>query len=513
MNRVPMNIFLHFLNRDTQEIYGITAEGIPQICAKIQKGLNASVLLCDADTYCFLPLGFWFESRYTRQLLAASGAFIEDGYIRFSAREDTLWEFIEKKRKQYYAFRKASNAYQDFFDDAVLRQLSTLGPILMERQAKIGEYCSELWYDSHSRLIDDNSGDLVALYAMVKDTTDRMKIAKTMSAAANSPESPFIWKKVRDLIDNLKIRDQRLERRLRFYFEKSYYQVYLEEYHASNLYAFYPIDRGIDFQLEMPATSIANYMWLEGFLRYLQLEWILSMPAGEVAQIRRMPAWLFLQKKYIAACNGLGRFDDNVCEMLQLSPDRNDINNAAVEVAKNLKEKKNVIILPPMRSANPIQGSTERSISIMSNKVFIVHGHDDAAKLEMARTLEKAGFEAIILHEQPDEGRTIIEKFENYADVSFAVILYTECDLGRAKETPVDSEKYRARQNVVFEHGFFLGKLGRGHVCALVKGDIEVPGDLSGVVYVNMDKEGAWKMKLASNMRAAGLPVDMNKFF
>lgn len=149
---------------------------------------------------------------------------------------------------------------------------------------------------------------------------------------------------------------------------------------------------------------------------------------------------------------------------------------------------------------------------IMSNKVFVVHGHDDAAKLDMARTLEKAGFEAIILHEQPDAGRTIIEKFENYSDVSFAVILYTECDLGRDKEMPVDSEKYRARQNVVFEHGFFIGKLGRDHVCAFVKGDVETPGDLSGVLYVPMDKAGAWKMKLVQNMNAAGLSIDMNKF-
>ena len=162
--------------------------------------------------------------------------------------------------------------------------------------------------------------------------------------------------------------------------------------------------------------------------------------------------------------------------------------------------------------ANLSQPQKSTGRNTMSNKVFIVHGHDDAAKLDMARTLEKAGFEAIILHEQPDAGRTIIEKFENYTDVGFAVILYTECDLGRDKEMPVDSEKYRARQNVVFEHGFFIGKLGRDHVCALVKGEVETPGDLSGVVYVSMDKAGAWKLDLAKNMKAVGLPVDMNKF-
>ena len=148
----------------------------------------------------------------------------------------------------------------------------------------------------------------------------------------------------------------------------------------------------------------------------------------------------------------------------------------------------------------------------VGNKVFIVHGHDDAAIQEMARTLEKGGFEAVILREQPDNGLTIIEKIEQNADVDFAVVLYTECDLGRAKEADVNDEKYRARQNVVFEHGYLIGKLGRNHVCALVKGNVETPGDISGVLYVNMDSAGAWKMQLGKNMKAVGLPVDLNTF-
>lgn len=148
----------------------------------------------------------------------------------------------------------------------------------------------------------------------------------------------------------------------------------------------------------------------------------------------------------------------------------------------------------------------------MSNKVFIVHGHDELAVQEMARTLEKWGFEAIILHEQADLGLTIIEKIERYTDVDFAVVLYTECDYGRAKEVDVSEEKFRARQNVVFEHGYLISRLGREHVCALVKGDVETPGDISGVVYVSMDKNGAWKMALAKNMKAAGINIDMDKF-
>lgn len=145
-----------------------------------------------------------------------------------------------------------------------------------------------------------------------------------------------------------------------------------------------------------------------------------------------------------------------------------------------------------------------------SSKVFIVHGHDSTAKIEMARTLEKLGLEAIILHEQADLSQTIIEKIEKYSDVGFAVVLYTECDLGRGKEEPPEKERFRARQNVIFEHGYLIGKLGRDRVCAIVKGDVDTPGDISGMIYVKMDHEGAWKIRLCKNMKAIGLNVDMN---
>jgi predicted nucleotide-binding protein len=160
-------------------------------------------------------------------------------------------------------------------------------------------------------------------------------------------------------------------------------------------------------------------------------------------------------------------------------------------------------------SANGSMNSIESKPK--GNKVFIVHGHDNEAKQEVARTLEKAGFEAIILHEQADGGLTIIEKIEKYTDVAFAVVLYTECDLGRSKETDASCEKFRARQNVVFEHGYLIGRLGRNNVCAIVKGNVETPGDISGVVYTPMDKDGAWKIQLGKNIKNAGLDVDFNK--
>lgn len=145
-------------------------------------------------------------------------------------------------------------------------------------------------------------------------------------------------------------------------------------------------------------------------------------------------------------------------------------------------------------------------------KVFIVHGHDNEAKQEVSRFIEKLGLEAIILHEQASAGMTIIEKIEHYSnDADFALVLYTACDHGRGVHESHLSPKNRARQNVVFEHGYLMAKLGRENVCSLVKGDIETPNDISGVVYVSLDPFGAWKNEVSKELTTCGYVI--NRFF
>lgn len=150
-------------------------------------------------------------------------------------------------------------------------------------------------------------------------------------------------------------------------------------------------------------------------------------------------------------------------------------------------------------------------IQVNKNSVFIVHGRDEHAKTEVARFVEKLGFKAIILHEQASAGKTIIEKIEAHTNVGFAIVLYTPCDIGGISGENISNP--RARQNVVFEHGYLISKLGRSNVCALVKGDVEIPNDISGVVYVPLDSNAAWHMALAKELRSAGYAVDMNKVF
>ena len=195
------------------------------------------------------------------------------------------------------------------------------------------------------------------------------------------------------------------------------------------------------------------------------------------------------------------------------------LNDMASVVASNLEDIKTFweddgeSTLRPMdrgecSTPNIVRSEEQRN----SNKVFVIHGHDESARETVARFLEKLRLEPVILHEQANKGRTIIEKFEDHTDVAFVVVLLTPDDVGGLRDGQPDL-KPRARQNVIFELGFFLGKFSRQRVCTLVKGDVETPSDYDGVVYTDLDDAGAWKMKLFQEFKAAGFGVDANRVF
>ena len=141
----------------------------------------------------------------------------------------------------------------------------------------------------------------------------------------------------------------------------------------------------------------------------------------------------------------------------------------AIQKTTNVTDQ--FITMPPgqkakLKAENPTSVAVGRSDF---TKVFIVHGHDETAQTKAARFVEKLGLKAIILHEQASAGRTIIEKIEHYSDVDFALVLYTPDDVGHVKGKP-ENLSLRARQNVIFEHGYLIGKLSRKNVVALVDG-------------------------------------------
>lgn len=146
--------------------------------------------------------------------------------------------------------------------------------------------------------------------------------------------------------------------------------------------------------------------------------------------------------------------------------------------------------------------------NLINNKIFVVHGHDDAARESVARFIEKLGLIPIILHEQANQSLTVIEKLERHSDVQFAVVLLSPDDEGRKANTQQEFVG-RARQNVLIELGYFVGKLGRSNVCPLRVEGTEIPSDFSGVVYTDMDKAGAWRTKLAQELISAKFAIDL----
>lgn len=181
---------------------------------------------------------------------------------------------------------------------------------------------------------------------------------------------------------------------------------------------------------------------------------------------------------------------------------QNKINNLKQLVAKVELIKSEV---PDKVVAN----SKTYSEDVNNNNVFIVHGHNNEVKINVARTLEKLGLNPIILHEQANSGKTIIEKFEEHSNVGFAIILLTDDDLGKAKKD--ENLNSRARQNVILELGYFIGKLGRNKVCPLYTKGVELPSDLYGLLYLEIDSSEYWKISLAKELKATGYDIDVNK--
>jgi len=163
-----------------------------------------------------------------------------------------------------------------------------------------------------------------------------------------------------------------------------------------------------------------------------------------------------------------------------------------------------------INSADKVNITQQREINLQ--KIFVVHGYNNEIKLDVARTLEKLDLEPIILHEKPNLGRTLINKFTDYSEVDFAIVIISADDFGYSKKDGELNKRLRPRQNVVFELGYFIAKLGIEKVFPLVEDkEIENPGDFDGVVYVPYN--GGWKNQLVLDLKALGYIIDANKLY
>lgn len=161
-------------------------------------------------------------------------------------------------------------------------------------------------------------------------------------------------------------------------------------------------------------------------------------------------------------------------------------------------------VLQDIVNANP-EIETDKIDKVKGDTVFIIHGQDSELKVEVQLLLTRGGVNNIVLHEQPDKGRTIIDKLvEESYNSHYAIALLSPDD-------KLENGNSRARQNVILEIGYFIGRLGKERVRLLKKGDIEIPSDLQGILYENYDKSGAWKIKICKELIAVGIYVDMKE--
>ncbi|MCH7317929.1 nucleotide-binding protein [Acinetobacter sp. ANC 5659] len=214
-----------------------------------------------------------------------------------------------------------------------------------------------------------------------------------------------------------------------------------------------------------------------------------------------LPGYLNKVKKIFSQPLIIGMYSTkaNSLELARISPSYAFLSSLILDIESddylNLPQKLNVDL---------------KKNNSLDKKAFIVHGHDDATKERTARFLEKLGFTPIILHEQVNNGKTIIEKLEHFTDVGFGIVLYTPDDVGEAVSKK-DQLQPRARQNVVFEHGLLIGKLTRERVFPLVTDhSVELPGDISGMVYLS---DRNWEIDLVREIKSLGYEVDLNSLF
>jgi predicted nucleotide-binding protein len=168
---------------------------------------------------------------------------------------------------------------------------------------------------------------------------------------------------------------------------------------------------------------------------------------------------------------------------------------------------------PPKREQpkeEPPPAVTFNQPQLSRGDILLVHGREEATKESLLEFLGTLGLHPLVLHEQPDGGKSMIEKFGESPGIHFAIILLTPDDIAAPRHKPKERQ-LRVSQNVIFELGYFMGKLGRGRVCALYKEGGEILSDYSGTVYIPMDSRGGWRLLVAKEIKQAGMEIDLNK--
>lgn len=501
------NIFLDFMGPDMWKTMPSFVGSDRTKIEILARSLNYAVLL--TKDYCILPPAFVAQSHLARKVMQVKADFLKEKVIVFPLKESNLEHYFEKKQAEYSYVK---DSHSEFYRKGGQTFIKKYADAIIPRKASMGMTIAEYW-----QVIPDNSELWLPIIAVEPKNADRLR------------QVPLILK---DRGISVTLEAVKKEACIQHYFldfainqaiQHEYLATYLDEYNATIVENIPPKTFNINYLIRVE-NIYYNYYTFDRVLNVFGIdEYLKNASANTINHIRRSIEYMDFLDLFENACrfyndsNQVQKYFLKLKKIIlagQLKLPFTYLNLGFINQIESFKNLLEVIVDKSISFPFELEISSKgnRSINIikkesiiMENKIFVVHGRNTDIRKDVELFIRRIGLKPIILAKQVNKGMTIIEKIEHYSDVSYAIVLYTPCDEGRMKGDP--DFKDRARQNVIFEHGYMVAKLGRDKVIALVESGVEIPGDLSGIVYISMqDKD--WELQVMKELDSAGLKID-----
>ena len=501
------NIFLDFMGPDMWKTMPSFVGTDRRKINILARSLNIAVLM--TKDYCILPPAFVAQSHITRKVMQIKADFLKEKAVVFPLRESDLEHYFEKKKMEY-SFVKDSHF--EFYKKGGQNFIRKYADAIIGRKASMGRTIAESWQE-----ISDDSELWFPITIVEPKNADKLR------------EVPYILKErgISVTLEAVKkeanIQHYSLDFAINQAIQHEYLSTYLEEYDAAIIEDAPPKALNLNYLIKVE-NIYYNYYNFDRILSAFGIdEFLKNATAYTINDIRRCVEYSDFMDLYRKACSyyndcyQVQKYFQKIKKEILISCSKLPFIYLGLDFVKQIDNFKSLLELIIDKSYSiPFEQevSLEKSNCtntmgkrrmIMEDRIFVVHGRNIGIRNEIELFIRRIGLTPIILAEQVNSGMTIIEKIEKYSDVSYALVLYTPCDEGRMKGER--DLKDRARQNVIFEHGYMVAKLGRGKVIALVDRGVEIPGDLSGVIYISM-QDADWKTQVMRELDGSGLQID-----
>lgn len=497
------NVFLDFLGPDSWKTLPIYVNSRREFIEMLCESVNIAVVL--TKSFCILPPAFIAQSNVVQEVMRKKEQFLWNRLIRFPLKESNLEDYFEKKQNEYVAVKES---HLEFYKSGGKSFIRRNAKAIIHRNASMGNSIARKWIEmpDNSPLwssIYNNDPRLLEKLRTVPDTLKNKGYSVTLEAIKLE----------------VGLTNRNFDYDINQSIHSEYVHTYLKEYSAAVIrnippkYSFYDfsyITKNVFYDYDL-FCSVLRCFGLDSFIK--------RCGDDEIIALREESLFIDFIDLFWMVCQYHNNEDEvkNYFRRIKRRMGKRTLSNSFSFIGIFEKAYHNKVLnlceeILSYSEQTPLEGEE----TVISNvrycpgrhnmvEIFIVHGRDEKIRNEVELFCRRIGLNPIILFENPSMGRTVIEKIEANSSVECALVLYTACDEGRLKgETDF---KDRARQNVIFEHGYMIGKLGRDKVIALVQQGVEIPSDMSGVVFIHLDDPN-WKQQVMRELKSMGLMIN-----